>query len=139
MTDVEPQDRRSRVGWALRTLPATTPAGTHDHGQRNGPIIVSLFCIIGLVVMNVGLIFYILARGEARDASELRMRQQIRDSWCQALDGFPQGNVFLDPLREQYGCGPGRPVEDFPPEVQRELNGEPSPVRPSERPSTPDD
>lgn len=121
MTDVEPQHRRSRIGWTLRTEPTTTPAGTHDHGQNNGPLALAFICIVLLVALNVVLFGYILARGEERDAENERVQEQIRDSWCQALDAFPEGNPWLDPLRDQYGCGPGRPLEDLTPEQRQQI------------------
>lgn len=136
MTDAEPHQRRSRLGWALRTEPTTTPAGTHDHGQRNGPLFLAFGCIVGLVLINVGLVWFILARGETRDARERQMRDQIRDGYCELLDAFP-ADPLLDDVRRRFECGPGRPVEDFPPEVQRDLGGGPESVRPSQR--TPDD
>lgn len=133
MTDVEPP-RRSRLGWPMHTEPTTTPAGTHSHKQSVGPLMLAFLCIVLLFLANIGLVWFILARSEARDASEQRMREQIRDSWCQALDGFPQSNPFLDPLRKQYDCGPGRPVEDFPPEIQQELNRDDPPPPPPPAP-----
>jgi len=121
MTHTEPEHRRSRLGWALRTEPTTTPAGTHDHGQRNGPLFLAFFCIVGLFAVNVGLVWFILARGEARDAAEQRMREQIRSGYCELLDAFP-ADVLLDSVRERFDCGPGIAIEDLPPEVQENLN-----------------
>jgi len=130
--DVEPQNRRSRLGWTLRTAPTTTPAGTHDHAQRNGPLFLAFFCIVGLFLVNAGLIWFILARGEARDAAEKRIRLEIHNGQCELLDAFPAAPL-LDDVRHRFHCGPGRPVSDFPPEVQQNLTGS----APATTPATP--
>lgn len=135
MSDVDDR-RRSRIAWPTRTEPTTTPAGTHDHRQSNGPLLMAFLCIALLFLANVGLIWYILARGEARDETESQIRNAIREDWCEALDGFPAENYWLDGLREKYDCGPGRPIADYPAEVQQQLNGTLPAVPPSTAPDT---
>ena len=129
MTDVEPQHRRSRFSWPTHTEPTTTPAGTHDHRQSSGPLLLAFLCIVLLFLANVGLIWFILARGEARDAAEKRMRTEIHSGQCELLDAFPT-TPLLDDVRHKFNCGPGRPISDFPPDVQENLNGDTKPVAP---------
>lgn len=126
MTDVE--RRRSRFAWPDRTEPTTTPAGTHDHKQSNGPLLIAFFCIVVLLLADAGLVWFIIARGEARDEAELRLRQEIRAGQCELLDALP-ADPLLDQVREEFGCGPGRPVESYPPEVQEQL-GNAAPTTP---------
>lgn len=123
MSDVPPQHRRSRFAWPTTTEPATTSAGTHDHRLRNTPIGMAFVGLILLFLVNAGLIAYILVLKDARDVQQERTQELIRDSWCQALDAFPQGYPTLDSLRERFNCGPGRPVEEFPPDVQQQFRG----------------
>jgi hypothetical protein len=145
--ETDPADRPSRQGWPLRTQETTTSAGTHDHRLPQGIfrvlIALSVFLIV-LAVVDAVLVIYIVGRGEYRQQQIERTRQEIRDSWCQALDGFPQDSVFLNPLREKYHCGPGIPLDQLPPEIQNQLRPTPAPstatmvpAQPSVEPSVP--
>jgi hypothetical protein len=130
VSDVPPEQRRSRLGWILTTEPTTTPAGTHDHQLKHTPLGMAFLGILLLFLVNVGLVAYVIVAKQNRDAAQEQVQREIRDSWCQALDGFPQGNPFLDPLRKQYHCGPGMPITAYPPEVQNQLRT-PAPTQPS--------
>lgn len=76
---------------------------------------------------------YILGKGEQRDRENAEMEERIREGICKLLDGFPS-TPLLDLRRAEFGCGPGLPVDAFPPEVQQELNGrnQPRTAPPSE-------
>lgn len=123
MTRAEPRHRRSRFSWPTTTEPTTTSAGTHDHGLKTTPIGMALLALVLLFFVNAAFLVYILVARESRNVQQEQVQQQIRDSWCSALDAFPQKNYFLDPLRKQYNCGPGLPLESYPPEIQDGLNG----------------
>ena len=70
---------------------------------------------------------YIEGRGEYRDREAERLEQRIDRALCDLLSQLP-ASALLDEVRARYGCGPGRPIEDFPPEVQREIGGDPAPA-----------
>lgn len=127
MTDIDPP-HRSRFGWPTVTEPTTTPAGTHDHRIKSTALSMAFLGMALLFLVNVGLVAYVIVAKQNRDAAQEQVQRQIRDSWCQALDGFPQGNAFLDPLRKQYHCGPGTPITEYPPDVQQRLTPAPTPT-----------
>jgi hypothetical protein len=49
---------------------------------------------------------YVAGKGQQRDAENSALNQRIDDAVCQVLDQLPAG-AALDPVRAQYGCGPG--------------------------------
>ena len=132
--ETDPAKRPSRRGWPLRTQATTTSAGTHDHKLPQGIfrvlIAVCVFLVV-LAVVDAFLVLYITGRGQLREQQIEQVREQIRESWCQALDGLPRDNAYLDILRDKYDCGPGLPLSQFSPDVQKQLSPGPS------QPSTP--
>lgn len=75
-------------------------------------VVIFGVCLAVFVYLFVSLI---QSRSAERRAQNDRIQQEIRDSWCTALDTFPEGGE-LDDLRVQYDCGPGIPLSDLPPD-----------------------
>lgn len=63
---------------------------------------------------------YISGKGEQRDRENAELQEDIRRAVCSLLDSLPEG-ALLAPQREQYGCGPGIPVEELGPEASQNL------------------
>lgn len=63
---------------------------------------------------------YVAGRGEIRDEENRQLQQDISDAVCNVLDSLPAGGLF-DPIRAQYGCGPGIPVEQLDPAAAQNL------------------
>lgn len=135
MTGTEPP-HRSRRAWPIRTEPTTTPAGTHDHGQPRLPWLITYGSLLVLAVTVGLLLFYILGRGAQRDAQTEEIQREISDSWCLALDTLPEGGV-LDLLRDKYGCGPGVPFDQLPPEVRQRYSPPSTPSVPTQTTAVP--
>lgn len=57
---------------------------------------------------------YIAERGQVRDEQAADIREQLRQAVCDVLDRLPPDAPALNPLRAEYGCGPGTPPEDLP-------------------------
>jgi hypothetical protein len=157
---------RSRTAWQQAPqTPAGATTTTHDHRL---PRRVRLI-LIGLVVAVIGLTAavvvtgvyvwqaaeYVQGTGEYRDAEAERIEQQaqerIRRAICDLLDELPEGGLLERP-RAKYGCGPGVPLAEFPPEVAERFRPEAAtpplsaapppgqrsaPVSPSPEPSRP--
>jgi hypothetical protein len=123
VTHDDPASRPSRRGWPLRTQETTTAAGTHDHQLPQGifRVLIAL-CVFLLVLALVDafLVLYIVGRGQVREQQIRDTREQVRESLCDVLDGLPQGGV-LDLTRDRLGCGPGMPLESYPPDIQKQL------------------
>jgi hypothetical protein len=140
---------RSRTAWqqAPQTPAGATKTG-HDHRL---PRRVRLI-LIGLVVAVVGLAAavavmgvyvwqaaaYVPGTGEYRDAEAERIEQQaqerIRRAICDLLDELPEGGLLERP-RAKYGCGPGVPIAEFPPEVAERFRPEVTAPPPAPPPS----
>jgi len=114
--------------------PESTPAGEHTHRQ---PRIVLMGLTVAVVVLllanGLTLIYgvsvntrlgqleeYVAGRGVQRDAENQQLQQDISDAVCNVLDSLPAGGLF-DPIRAQYGCGPGIPVEQLDPAAAQNL------------------
>jgi len=63
---------------------------------------------------------FIEGRGAARDAENERLNNRIDAAVCNVLDSLPAGGLF-DPIRAQYGCGPGIPVDELDPGAAQNL------------------
>lgn len=130
MAHADETKRPSRRGWPVRTRPATTPAGTHEHELPGwlfraviGLAVTSLLILVAVCVLLV----YVLGRGAYRDEQTEHTREEVREQLCAVLDGLPQGGV-LDLTRDKLGCGPGVPFDQLPPETQRRLTPPPAPA-----------
>lgn len=133
----EPSYRRSRRAWPLRTEPTTTPAGTHDHAISNTPMGMAFTGIVLLLLVNVALVAYVFIARESRDEQNRQTNQRINQSICDLLDQLPEGGLLERP-RAKYGCGPGIPFDQLPPEVQDRLtNPTPAVVAPEHVPLPP--
>lgn len=131
MTD-EHDDRPSRQGWPDRRKPPDFEYApvTHAHelstGLRVVLIIIGVYML--LITAGLGLVAfysyqdheYVMGRGEYRDLEATRQDDQFRQGICDVLDGLPESRV-LEGTRNKYGCGPGIPVDQLPPEVANEL------------------
>lgn len=115
--------RRSRKAWPE---PLPEPPGEewaprgHTHKQPRAPLVIAYVAIALLAVEAAYIFIYILGRGQARDEELQRIDERVTRSICDLLDQLPEGGL-LDRPRLKYGCGPGIPIEDFPPEVQQQL------------------
>jgi type II secretory pathway pseudopilin PulG len=73
---------------------------------------------------------FIAERGEVRDEQYRTLDQRITDKICAVLDALPEGGIETDIAREANGCGPGTPLNEFPPAVQDGLRGnKPQPLK----------
>lgn len=63
---------------------------------------------------------YIAGRGVQRDAENDRLNERIDRAVCTLLDRLPAGDLF-DPAREEYGCGPGIPLDQLDPGASQNL------------------
>lgn len=71
---------------------------------------------------------YVEGRGQYRDAETDRLERLIGGAICDLLESLPPVAVLEEP-RQRWNCGPGRPWEEFPPEVQEQA-GAPSVASP---------
>lgn len=108
----------------------TTPAGSGEHSHRIPRIVVwGLSLLIAGQLLALGLTAayawtvnqrlaaleqYIASKGEQRDAQTADIRDQLRDAVCDVLDQLPADAPALNPLRAEYGCGPGTIPEETP-------------------------
>jgi hypothetical protein len=99
--------------------------------------VITLVVVGGMVVF---LALFIVDRGEERDRQSRETNQRINDAICDLLDQLPEGPL-LDRPRDKYGCGPGIPLEDLPPEQAEQLRQQrgqtPAPSVPAESPAVP--
>jgi hypothetical protein len=84
-------------------------------------VLVLAACIYGLGVAVLRADDYVKGRGEYRDQEQARMQQELNDLACGMLDTLPEDQPLLRPMRDKYHCGPGVPISELPPEIQREL------------------
>jgi hypothetical protein len=135
----DPRKRRSRIPWPMRTGETTTAAGTHDHTMpkwvRFNDICGFLLHVVESLVIAC-LLIYIIGRGEVRERQIQDTRDLVREQLCDVLDGLPEGGV-LDLTRGRLHCGPGMPLESYPPEIQGQLGGIPKADRSAPRPELP--
>lgn len=134
MSDDQP--RKSRMGWPGPMSVAGLGEGhTHElpapllervetltRRQRRQTFTVAVLsvCLVGISVL---LLLIIFERGEARD----QQNEELRQMFCTTFDTLPEG-APLDEARDQFGCGPGRPLESFPEDVRRRYTGESAPT-----------
>lgn len=122
------------------------PVGPTQRLMRSLLVLLAL-CVLGLIAgivivsiqnaqTNARLAIleeYLQGKGEQRDretaALNRRIDDAVRQGKCDLLDQLPAGPL-LDSVRGKYGCGPGIPLDQLPPEVQRELAGRSQPVAP---------
>ena len=117
---------RSRTFWPAPLTVAGVGEG-HDH-KLTGRWKLGVTLAVVILATNValsGLLFWYVLLSEQYAADQ---RQDVRDAICDVLEQFPPGPV-MDDVRDRNGCGPGRPVDDFPPEV-RDRIGQPAPPAP---------
>jgi hypothetical protein len=102
----------------------------HDHPLTGGLrlTLVSIGVFMLLLAAGLGLVTtyafqdhaYVEGRGELRDRENAELNRRIddamRQSKCDLLDRLPQGPL-LDPIRAEYDCGPGIPLDQLPPSV----------------------
>lgn len=130
-------ENRHRYRKPLEVQEETAGPTDHTHEQPRG-LLLLIKCLAAAVVLlslAVGwLLFttytlqqgqnettaYIEGRGTQRDAENERLNERIDDAVCDVLDQLPAGGLF-DPIREQYGCGPGIPVDELNPDAAQNL------------------
>lgn len=114
--------------------PQTSTSSGHAHDIPGWLLAATGLCIAGLLagVAIVGWLAvatnnrldtveqYIQGKGEQRDRENTALQEQIRRSLCDLLDQLPQGGL-LDLPRAKYGCGPGLPLDQLPPDVQGQV------------------
>lgn len=113
----------------------------HSHRQPKVPWVITWVSIASLVVA-IGLLTvyvvrfndYVQGRGAARDAENIRLKQDIRDGLCDLLDQLPASPVLQAP-RDKYGCGPGIPLDQLPPSVQQQWHVPATSSAPSSAPA----
>lgn len=129
----------------------------HSHRQPRLLWVIVFVCII-VLGMICGLLMaysvrvdgrlaaleeYVEGRGEARDReaarAEAESKERNRQLACDMADKFPEGGG-LDRLREAYGCGPGIPISELPPEEQKDIaERRRSDVAPAPAPALPEE
>ena len=114
--------------------PESTPDGKHTHRQPRIILMGLLAAVIVLLLTNgLTLVYglsvnerisrleeFVAGKGTQRDAENRRLQQDISDAVCNVMDSLPAGGLF-DPIREQYGCGPGIPVDQLDPEAAQNI------------------
>jgi hypothetical protein len=88
-----------------RRLPAV---GEHHHRQPRWPLVSLAVAVLGLTVAVMVLAFYAAAFAEYRERETTRIEGDVGQAVCDVLDRLSAGSR-LDPVRVQYGCGPGLP------------------------------
>ena len=112
-----------------------TPVGEHTHEQPRSFLVVVLTVVVVLLSITVGWLLYNSyktqqdvadvtsyiedARGR-RDEQNAELNARINQAACDVLDQLPAGEL-LDPVRVQYGCGPGVPVAELTPAALENL------------------
>jgi hypothetical protein len=114
----------------------------HTHRQTRAPVITAYVAIVLLAIQSAYIFVYVLDRGQARDEELRRIDERINRSVCDLLDQLPEGGL-LDRPRQKYGCGPGIPLESYPPDVQQRLRqqggwGHEAPPAGAQAPAQPD-
>lgn len=116
--------RRSRTAWPGPMSVAGVGDG-HSH-DLPGPLVTRVRLLTwALVVVGASLaivvalmLLLILDRSADREQEQQRLAEAFRIGICDVLDELPEGGV-LDGPRGKYGCGPGRPLEEFPDDVRQ--------------------
>lgn len=99
------------------------------HGHELPPALLSRIrlltravIIFGVCLLMIGTLLALLIYERSARAADERgsLKREIRNSWCTALDTFPEGGASLDRLRARYHCGPGMPMASLTPEEQEE-------------------
>lgn len=112
-----------------------TPVGEHTHEQPRSVLVIVLTVVTVLLSITVGWLLYNSyksqrdiadvtsyiedARGR-RDEQNAELNARINQATCDVLDQLPAGEL-LDPVRAQYGCGPGIPVAELDPAALENL------------------
>jgi len=103
---------------------------TNPHSNRNVVLAVlfAAFLVIGCIgylqystnerQMNtnarlVKLEDYVAQAKVKRDAQNKAINDELKIAACGFLDRLPASPLW-DPMREQYGCGPGIPADEYP-------------------------
>lgn len=133
--------RRSRTAWPGPTSKAGLEPG-HTHNLPRGFRIIvkaQTAAIVALLLAVAVLSWfvwdqqaYIEGKGEERDRETVELNERINGAICALLDRLPEGGVLERPRRE-YGCGPGIPLDDLPPDEAdriREQRGQPAVAAP---------
>lgn len=124
MSDDKP--RGYRIPWPGPMSVAGVEPG---HGHELPPALVQrvklltrAVVIFGVCLLMIGtfLVLIILERSDRASDERSDLKREIRNSWCTALDTFPEGGASLDRLRARYKCGPGMPLASLTPEEQEE-------------------
>lgn len=141
MTDTPPARRRGPYPEPLVVERRRTVFGEHTHRQPRWPIVSLAVLVLVQTVAIVVLAFYVVdfqayvsGRGEYRDREAARQEERMRRGLCDLLDTLPV-SPLLDEARRKYGCGPGVPRDELPPEVQQQLQDDDTPppaLRPPE-------
>lgn len=117
--------RRSRTFWTEPlTKAGVGPGHTHEVTTRWKVVGVGVLVVVVAVTALVGWLFWLLI------LSDEHAEQDQQRIVCALLDSLPAGGALLEELRDEWDCGPGRPVSDFPPEVRDLMRPSPPPVRP---------
>jgi hypothetical protein len=132
---VTDEPRRSRRGWPDPEPPAPDgDAVVPAHKHSRVPVGIAYVAIVLLLVTDVLLVIgwmdfndYVHGKGQQRDQENARLNQRINDAICDLLDQLPEGPL-LDRPREKYGCGPGIPFDQLPPDIQQQLTPAPAPA-----------
>ena len=137
MSDDQP--RRSRTAWPGPLSVAGVGAG-HTHElppalrQRYRLLLLAVVALLLAVGTLTYFVYqqqqYIEGRGAARDRENERTNQRINDAICDLLDQLPEGGLLERP-RAKYGCGPGYPLSEVPPELQGRYAPRPAPAEPT--------
>lgn len=137
---------RSRAGWAdsMESEPAGAISNAHAHRLPKSvrTALIGLAAVSFLLLVAVGFLTvyvyqadqYVQGRGAFRDAeaarAEAKSEERIRRAMCDLLDTLPEGGLLENP-RGKYGCGPGMPLSELPPEQAEQLRTQRTPTAPS--------
>lgn len=101
------------------------PEHSHEMPRTTQRAIIGAIVLFALVLADMGYLQYrdnqrqnetsvfLTDRGKQRDEQNARLAQSIDEAVCQFLNRLPAGPLW-DPMREQYGCGPGIPAGEYP-------------------------
>lgn len=114
--------QRRRSSWSEPLTIAGVGEG-HTHQPTRLWKVVGVVALLVLFAM-AGAMGVMWWQQNLSDAYAEQQRQQqyeaAVDVVCDVLESLPV-TPLLDEVRKRHGCGPGRPVEDFPPDVQRDI------------------
>ena len=125
MTEDKP--RPYRIPWpGPMSVAGVEPGHGHELPQalvQRVKLLTRAVVIFGVCLLMIGtlLVLIILERSDKAANERGDLKREIRNSWCTALDTFPEGGASLDRLRDRYHCGPGMPLASLTPEEQEEL------------------